>query len=243
MNIGMYLGAAAMGALERWQESISQNIASGSTPGYRKRETEFSMQPTAGKTDTATGMQPAMFPSSRVEISFQPGQINSTGRDLDFAIQGKGFFEVQTPDGGKAYTRAGSFYANSDRTLTDAEGRPVSGEGGAPITLLPEGGPVVVSRDGTVSQGKQIVGKLAVYEFANNQSLDAVSGGLFVPTDGQTATSVERPELLQGALESSNVQPLREMVDLIQVSKAYAAAQKVVTSRDDTMDKTIRALT
>ncbi len=243
MNIGLYLGAAALGALERWQEATSQNIASSATPGFRKREVEFSMDGTGALPTGATGggaTQTASFPSSRVSISFQPGQFVGTGRELDVAIRGEGFFEVQTADGARAYTRAGSFYTNTDRNLVDAQGNLVLGEGGAPIQLMADQGPLSIAADGTLSQKGQQIGRLTIQRFADQQALVPLSGGLF-SANGQTPETVENPSLMQGSLETSNVQPVGEMINLVQVSRAYEAAQKVITSRDDTMDKTIRA--
>jgi flagellar basal body rod protein FlgG len=244
MNIGLYLGAAALGALERWQEATSHNIAASGTPGFRKREVEFSMQGAgalaAGGGANAT--QQAQFPSSRVAISFHPGQFIGTGRELDVAIRGEGFFEVQTAGGDRAYTRAGSFYTNSDRTLVDAQGNQLLGEGGAAIQLTPEGGPLSIAADGTLSQNGQQIGRLTIQKFADPQSLVPLSGGLFA-ANGQAPETVENPELMQGSLETSNVQAIGEMVNLIQISRAYQAAQKVISSRDETMDKTIRAVT
>ncbi len=234
-----------MGAMERWQEATSHNIAASASPGFRKREVEFSMQgagvmPSAGTSGAQAG-RPVMFPSSRVSISFQPGQFVGTGRDLDVAIRGEGFFEVQTTDGNRAYTRAGSFYTNTDRTLVDTQGNLLLGEGGAPIQLLPEGGPLAIAPDGTLSQDGRQIGRLTVQRFDNPQALVPLAGGLFA-ANGQLPQTVEVPELMQGALETSNVQPVGEMVNLIQITRAYEAAQKVITSRDDILDKTIRAV-
>jgi len=243
MNIGLYLGAAALNALERWQDATSQNIASSSTPGFRKREVEFSVQ-NGGTlpTGASRSIQQTQFPTSQVSVSYVPGQFVGTGRDLDIAIRGQGFFEVQTADGNRAYTRNGSFYTNSDRNLVDAQGNMLLGEGGAPIQLLPDGGPLSISSDGTLSQNGQQVGMLTIQNFDNTQSLTPLSGGLFL-ANGATPTTVANPELMQGSLETSNVQPVGEMINLVQISRAYEAAQKVITSRDDTMDKTIRAIT
>lgn len=245
MNIGLYLGASALGALERWQEATAHNIASSSTPGFRKREVEFSVDGVgaipSGKANGNT-TQSAQFPSSRVSVNFKPGQFVGTGRELDVAIRGEGFFEVQTADGGRAYTRSGSFYTNNERTLVDAQGNSVLGEGGAPIQLLQEGGQLAIAPDGTISQGDRAIGKLTIQRFDNQQALVPLSGGLFA-ANGQAPQTVEQPSLMQGSLETSNVQPVEEMVNLIQISRAYEAAQKVITSRDDTMDKTIKAIT
>ncbi len=245
MNMGLYLGAAALGALERWQEASSHNIAASSSPGFRKREVEFSMQDAGAVRaggETGRAAQAAAFPMARVSVSFQPGQFVATGRDLDVAIRGEGFFEVQQPDGERAYTRAGSFYTNTDRTLVDAQGNVLLAEGGAPIQLLPDAGPLSIAPDGTLSQDGQQIGRLTIQRFENPQALLPLSGGLFA-ANGQTAQTVEQATLMQGALETSNVQPVGEMVNLIQVSRAYEAAQKIITTRDDLLDKTIRTVT
>jgi flagellar basal body rod protein FlgG len=183
-----------------------------------------------------------MFPAARTAVSFQQGQFIGTGRDLDVAIRGEGFFEVQTPDGGRAYTRAGSFYTNSDRNLVDAQGNLLLGNGGSPIQLLPNAGPLVIARDGTLSQGSQQIGRLTIQRFENNSALTALSGGLF-SANGQTPLTIEKPDLMQGAVETSNVQPVGEMVNLVRVSRAYEAAQKVISNRDDMLEKTIRTVT
>jgi len=245
MNIGLYLGASALNALERWQDATSQNIASSSTPGFRKREVEFSMQNAGAISTGASGgsaVDQTQYPTSQVSVSFHPGQFIGTGRELDVAIRGEGFFEMQTPDGTRAYTRDGSFYTNSDRNLVDAQGDLLLGEGGTPIQLLPDGGPLAIAADGTLSQNGQQIGRLTIQNFDNLQALTPLSGGLF-SASGQTPVTVESPELMQGSLETSNVQPIGEMINLVQISRAYEAAQKVITSRDDTMDKTIRAIT
>ncbi len=245
MNLGLYLGAAALGALERWQDATSSNIAASSTPGFRKREVQFSMQDAGAIENGATrasAVSHAQFPTGNVSVSFHPGQFIGTGRELDVAIRGDGFFEVQTTDGNTAYTRAGSFYTNTDRTLVDAQGNLLLGEGGAPIQLLPEGGPLAIAPDGTLSQGGQQIGRLTIQRFENPQGLRPLSGGLFA-ANGQAPEPVEQPELMQGSLETSNVQPVGEMVNLIQINRAYEAAQKLITTRDDLMDKTIRSVT
>jgi flagellar basal body rod protein FlgG len=244
MNIGLYLGAATMGAMDRWQDSIAQNIASSANPGFRKRVVEFSTEPagTIATAQSAAGVaMPAMFPVSRPGYSFVNGEMTSTGRDLDIAIQGEGFFEVQGEDGQRLYTRAGNFHLDADRTIVDVMGRTLLGDGGAPIQLLSTGGTIAIAKDGTLTQGEQPLGKLAVYRFEDPQSLQGVSGSAFT-ANGQAPQQVEHPTLIQRSLEGSNVWAVQEMVSLVRASRAYEAAQKIVTSRDDTLDKTIRAV-
>src|SRR5450432_772805 len=114
MNIGLYQSASALSALERWQDVVAQNITSSQTTGYRKRTVNFSSQMSGElQTDPNTrlasdgGGMPTVFPKVNTGINFTSGETQPTRRDLDVAIQGDGFFEVQMPDGTKAYTRSG----------------------------------------------------------------------------------------------------------------------------------------
>ena len=249
MNIGLYQSASALSALERWQEIVTQNITSSQTTGYRKQTVNFSTQMSGELQSDATGKlasngdgTPTLFPSAITGINFTAGETQPTRRDLDVAIEGKGFFEVQMPDGTKAYTRNGQFSISPDRMLITSGGQSVLTEGGTPITLLPDGGSVVINQDGTVVQGSTALGKLSVQNFSDNSKLKPIAGGYFLAGPEMTPTPVANPDLMQGYLENSNVAPLREMVDMVLISRAYEANQKVISSIDQQMDKTLQAL-
>lgn len=248
MNIGLYQSASALSALERWQEVVAQNITSSETNGYRKRTINFStttageIQTDARKSVGADTSFQTLFPKVNTGISYGTGQTQPTRRDLDIAIQGDGFFEVQMPDGSRMYTRAGEFQLRNDRTVVMSNGAELLTDGGAPITLLPNGQPLVVNRDGTLFQGDVALGRLSVQRFANPAALIPTAGGFFIPGAGAAPEPVQEPELLQGYLESSNVTPLREMVDLVLISRAYEANQKIITTIDQQMEKTLQAL-
>jgi len=247
MNIGLYQSAASLNALERWQDAVAQNITSSQNTGYRKRTMEFSTE-SAGeyqldpkaKAGVDAGI-PALFPTVRSGVNFQNGETQPTRRELDVAIQGDGFFEVQMTDGTKAYTRSGEFRVRPDRTLVNSAGLEVMSDSGSPIVLQPSGGTVTINQDGTIVQGTSQLGKLAVKKFADNNALQPIAGGMFA-ANGAAATSVDKPELLQGYLEQGNVQPLREMVDMVLISRAYEANQKIITTVDEQMQKTLDAL-
>lgn len=248
MNIGLYQSASALSALERWQEAVAQNITSSETNGYRKRTVNFSTT-SAGQIQTNPHSRiggettfDTLFPKVNTGISYATGQTQPTKRDLDVAIQGDGFFEVQMPDGSRAYTRNGEFRMRNDRTLVTSSGAEVLTDGGGPITLLPTGQPLVVNRDGTLFQGDVGIGRISVQRFANTAQLVPAAGGFFLPTAGAAPEPVQNPELLQGYLEGSNVTPLREMVDLVLISRAYEANQKIITTIDQQMEKTLEAL-
>ena len=248
MNIGLYQSASALSALERWQDNVAQNITSSQVTGYRKRTVDFttdsagSIQSDTGAPGSQESSVPMLFPKVVSGINFTTGETQPTRRELDVAIQGDGFFEVQAPDGTKSYTRNGEFRLSSDRTLVDSTGAHVMSESGTPITLGSDEGDLVINQDGTIFQGGTSLGKLSVVKFADNNQLAPVAGGAFVPTGGMTATQVEKPELLQGYLEGSNVTPLREMVDMVLISRAYEANQKIISTVDQTMQKTLDAL-
>lgn len=246
MNIGLYQSAASLSALERWQESVAQNISSSQTTGYRKRTVSFStqasgeIQPDSRARIGRDAGVPSIFPKSNDAINFVTGDTQPTRRELDVAIQGTGFFQLQRPDGSKVYTRSGEFRLRSDRTLVSASGDEVLGVSGTPITLVAGGGPVAINRDGSIFQGATSLGKLSVQRFADNSQLVPAPGNVFLAS--AAPISVDDPELLQGYIEGSNVAPLREMVDLVLISRAYEANQKIISTVDEQMQKTLDAL-
>lgn len=248
MNIGIYQSASALSALERWQDSVAQNITSSQTSGYRKRTINFSTQP-AGELQTDRSARigrdqgmPMVFPKVNTGINFMTGETQPTRRELDVAIQGEGFFEIKMDDSSKAYTRSGEFRMRPDRTLVTSSGHEVMSDGGAPITLIAGGGAVTINRDGTIFQGETSLGRLSVQRFANPEQLISIAGGFFVPSPGMEPQPIDQPELMQGYVEGSNVTPLREMVDLVLISRAYEANQKIINTVEKQMEKTLEAL-
>jgi flagellar basal-body rod protein FlgF len=247
MNIGLYQSAASLSALERWQDAVSQNITSAQNTGYRKRMVgfnaqsagEFQLDPHARVGD-GTGV-PALFPQARGSIDFTNGETQPTRRELDVAIQGDGFFEVQMDDGTKAYTRSGEFRMRPDRTLVTSSGYEVLSESGSPIVLLPGNGQLSINHDGGIVQGTTQLGKFAIRKFADNHLLTPAAGGMFL-AQNVAPEPVDKPEVLQGYLEQGNVQPLREMVDMVLISRAYEANQKIISTIDQQMQKTLEAL-
>jgi len=246
MNVGVYQGAASLSALERWQEIISQNIASASVSGFKKTEASFAS--VIGETERFGGEgrsskeSRGVMPSTVLEISMRQGELRSTGSELDFAIQGSGFFQVQRPNGELGYTRNGEFQLSPERTLVTKQGFPVMGDSG-PLTLKAGGGRLSINAEGTLLQGDTPVAKIGVYDFREPQSLQRVGDGLLAPADENAAPqAVERPSVLGGHLESSNVSPLHEMVNLVSISRAYEASQRVIFAHDENTGKAIETL-
>lgn len=245
MNIGMYQNAASMVALERWQDAVAQNITASQVTGFKKRTVDFSgvaMGEINVGTGSKTQVQSAVLPRATYGVNFQAGETRTTGRNLDVALQGEGFFEVQTQNGDHAFTRSGEFHIRPDRTLTTSDGSSVLSDSGSPITLQAEGGEISIAPDGLVTQGDAQLGRVGVVKFEDNSQLSPIGNGYFMAQAGTTSSPVEKPQLLQGYLEGSNVSPLREMVSLIQISRAYEANQKLITSRDQTLSKALETL-
>jgi flagellar basal body rod protein FlgG len=247
MNVGLYQSAASLSALERWQEAVSQNITSSEVTAYKKRTVSFSGQDSGEfLTDPKSRVgrdegQPATFPVASSSINFLPGETKPTGRKLDVALQGEGFFEVQMPDGTRAYTRTGEFQLRADRTVVTGQGANVLLASGSPLQLNSGPGELLIKPDGSVSQGSKSMGKLSIQTFAKPGQLLPLAAGLFAAPPGMDPTAVAQPAVIQGSLESSNLTSLHEMVDLVTISRAYEANQKIITSSDDLLDKTIQA--
>lgn len=247
MNIGLYQSAASLSALERWQDAVAQNITSSQVTGYRKRTVEFAaesggalqLDPSAPPGDPGI---PTLFPKASNGVNYLAGDTEPTGRELDVAIQGDGFFEIQMADGTHAFTRSGEFTVRADRTLVNSGGGEVMSASGSALTLSPNGGKVTINPDGTIMQGETNVGRFGVQKFSNPASLVPVAGGMFVDNGSAGAQPVDQPDLLQGYLEASNVTPMREMVDLVLISRSYEANQKIIKTADEQMQKVLDAL-
>ncbi|EIQ00336.1 flagellar basal body rod protein [Opitutaceae bacterium TAV1] len=250
MNIGLYQNAASLSALERWQDVVAQNIVSSQVTAFKRRTVqvagnqsgEFFIEPSSVPGASGEARR-AIFPQANYNISLTPGEALPTHRDLDIALPADGFFTVRDAGGRILYTRAGSFQISPERTLVTAEGLEVLGDGEAPIQLETEGGTLVFNDDGTVSQDDTLIGRLGIVTFARPELLTPLSGGLYAAPPEAGPEPVEEPGVIQGFVESSNVAQLHEMVDLITISRAYEANQKMIQSRDNLLGRTIEALT
>ncbi len=242
---GIYTAAASLSTLEKWQASISQNLASSSVAGFKKSnfavETDEKLKSQYQPDGISAARHTGGMPTQKTSVNFSPGDIKATGKGTDLAIDGPGFFQVRGADGKNLYTRDGEFHFNSENTLVTKQGLTVLGDGGE-ITIDPEKGPLTIARDGTMSQGNNQLGKFPVYDFNETDGLTRVEGGFFEPSAGLEPTPLEKVVVTQGAIEASNVAPMAEMVNMIAVSRAYEAAQRAMTSHDDLISKAIGTL-
>jgi flagellar basal body rod protein FlgG len=245
MDVSLYQSAAAMNATERWQDMIAENLAASSVPGMRKQEITFS-DVEASQVPGAGGAS-CLIPVATTSLNFQPGET-VPGEAMDFAIEGKGFFAVQLPNGQHAYTRAGEFHLNSQGQLATKSGALVMGDGG-PLQFDPNNkAPINVSATGEVSQanlsgGTDQKGKLQITDFKNPQLLTMTSGGNFIVTDPAAQPfAATDAKVRQGFTEAANTSPTMEMSGLITAMRMFETNQKVMTMQGDRMSRVITDL-
>lgn len=230
-----------MAGLETWQDTIANNISNSNSAGYKSVNVALhgeSMPLASNGTsfDSQLGVEMVRADS---RASMSKGLYVQSDDAMDCAIDGGGFFQVKYPDGSTHLTRNGRFHLNSDNQLATADGGVVQGESGA-ITLVSGAGELAVSPDGTVQQGTTQVGKLAVYSVTDPEALSPVGGG-FIAKDGAGVEKMEDGHILQGYYEASNVSPMREMVSMIELSRAYEANSKSIQAQDSMMGSAISA--
>ncbi|MCF7972287.1 MAG: flagellar basal-body rod protein FlgF [Phycisphaerae bacterium] len=220
-------------------ETIAHNLSNVSTNGYKRRINAFSkaLEEQGAETMDESGYDQAAKYST---YDFTQGRMIETGRQLDVALSGKGFFVIETPDG-PLYTRNGMFRINSDSQLVDSEGRVVAGESG-PITLPAATSldQISVARNGTISADGLPVGQLRLVDFKENET-KLVSAGLncFAAPEGLEADPADALSVHQGFQEGSNVQLYEEMVDMMMVTRMYEANMRFSKVGSDTTQSLI----
>lgn len=209
-----YIILSRLALQSRSTEVLAHNVANADTPGFRAMRPVFAAF-ISQQTGTASpaGGRPIAFVQDRATWrEMDPGEQQTTGNPLDVAISGAGFFAVETPRG-ERFTRAGRFSIGENGRIVDMEGQPVLGDQGQPIAVSPNDTRITIQGDGTIRSENGTLGKLRVVDFANPQSLRAEGDRLF-DAAGEQAQPVDRPAVVQGALERSNVRPIIEMTRL-----------------------------
>jgi flagellar basal-body rod protein FlgF len=226
---------ASQGALrqqERISHIVSNNLSNAQTVGFKKDEPFF--QHLLG--ESLESLQQG--PITDVRTIFQQGTIQKTGNDLDVAIEGEGFFKVKTPDGIR-YTRAGNLGLNKDKVLVTSNGFPVLGKQGE-IALI--GKSVKIDQDGTIQVDGSEVGQLGLVTFSKLDFLKKEGNSLFRLEGLQAETKVRDPHILQGTLETSNVNPIEEMVNLVDSLRSYESCLKSIQSQDEMDSRAVNDL-
>jgi flagellar basal-body rod protein FlgF len=227
MDSGFYSAFTALAARMQSLDLVANNLANANTVGYKGQQEFYRAFSASLNNGRLTPENQAINDFAIIggaHTDFSAGSLNNTGNDTDVAIDGSGFFSVQTK-GGVRYTRNGNFRLNAQRQLVDAQGNPVLGEQG-PI-VLPEG-KLTISTDGTVSVGEAIVDKLKMADFPPTT--------LLVP-EGNTEFSAPAGSILpastvqvrQGALESSNSDPVKSAMALIDLQRNAEMVQRALS--------------
>jgi len=215
-------------SLERAMSIVANNVANVSTTGYKRENVAFDtylMEPTP-KDSFAFAVDNGTYRDTA------QGATTMTGNPLDLAIQGPGYFPVQTKSGVR-YTRGGAFQLDPQGNLVTAAGDKVLGDGGQALNFPDDARDIYIAGDGTVSavdstNAKIDIGRLKPAEFANEQSLAPEGDNLFTATTPPASDAKEIGSIVQGAVEDSNVKPVEEMTRMIAVSRSYQLVAKLV---------------
>jgi flagellar basal-body rod protein FlgF len=225
-------------AAYRSMDVIANNLANANTPAYKRESATFEefmaqVAPAEGESGT---QQVSFVKDAGTARDLTQGHAETTNAPFDLAINGKGYFTVQTAAGATRYTRNGHFTLDGDGRMVTEDGDVLQGDGGE-IAVTSDDGDIHIAEDGTVSGAKGQIGKLKLVDFANDSALQKEGSSLY-STD-QQPQDVESPSLHQGMLEASNVQPVVEISHMIDVMRAYQASANLSQSQEDLMRNAI----
>ena len=254
MNKTLWIAATGMAAQQLKTDTIANNIANASTTGYKKSVANFKdllyetqVEPGAS-TNAGSDLPVGIQTGSGVDIGatskfFGQGSALDSSSDLDLMIKGDGFFQVALPDGTNALTRDGNLYMNQNGQVVTSAGYEVVGF----PTLDPQGLNITIAEDGTVSQkvNGEIseVGRIQLARVANPEGLSSIGGNLYLETEASGSANLGSPgengygAVAQHALEGSNVDIVKEMVDLIAAQRAYELNSKTIKSADEMLQQ------
>lgn len=236
MDNATYATLTRQSGLRQELQVIAHNIANAATDGFQKEGLIFSehVQRLEGP-DTSLSMARA---HARM-IDRSQGQLTLTGGTFDLAIEGDGYFMVETPEGNRL-TRAGAFFPNAEGLLGTSDGALVLDPGGVPIFIPPGLRDIQVGRDGSISGDGQPLGQVGVFDPVDGAGMTR-AGGVRFNVDGEVIAQ-ETPALAQGFLESSNVDPVLEVARLIEVQRAYERSRDILSTEDERIRAVLQTL-
>jgi len=237
MDSGLYAACAGLIARTDSLDAIANNLANASTAGYRSQQGSFSSVLAASARHPLGSVLNQVANNygvlGSIHLDQGQGSLSATGNSMDFAVQGPGYFSVQTASGTQ-YTRNGAFRVSPQGQLLTQTGEAVLGTGG-PIRLLP--GPVSVSPDGTISSNGAIAGHMSLVEFSPGTQMQSAGSNFYTAPAG-TAHAATQSTLSQGMLESSNVNSVTSVVALIDAQRSAETMRKALTMFDTELNKT-----
>jgi flagellar basal-body rod protein FlgF len=236
MDSGYYAACTALVSRTAELDTIANNLANASTVGFRAQQNVFSTVLANASNPSDSALVQAMNEyglMSGTTLDLSQGTLQKTGNSLDTAIEGPGYFEVQTANG-TAYTRNGSFQISTKGQLVTSSGDLVLGDNG-PISM--PAGKVSISADGTISQDGAVSGKLKIVEFPQGTQLSSL-GNAYYSAPANTAQAATGSNVRQGFLENSNVNPVSGMVELVTAQQTAEIMQRALGMFNSEMDKT-----
>ena len=248
----LWTAASGMQAQQKNIDVVAHNLANVNTTGFKRSRADFqdliyqnlkaTGAPSTSSTQVPTGIQIGLGSRlAAVTKIFTPGDFTQTGNELDIAVEGDGFFQIQLPDGTTGYSRAGAFKKDSQGRIVTSEGYPMLPEVVIPSNVTK----INIGNDGTVAvqQAGQSaltsIGNITLATFSNPSGLSAQGKNIFSPTDASGAATTGTPgqngigSVAQGMLEMSNVSTAEEMVNMIVGQRAYEINSKAVQASDE----------
>ncbi|MEM6666518.1 MAG: flagellar basal-body rod protein FlgF [Pseudomonadota bacterium] len=235
------VGLSRQVALRRELDVVANNLANINTAGFKRHSVLFQeyMMPVAESGAPYRMDRPVSYVRDRATMrDFSAGAIEQTGNPYDVAINGTGWFAIETADG-ERYTRNGSFTVDNTGRLVTHEGNPVVGDAG-PIVVPANATNVAIARDGSISSDGENIGQLRVVNFENEADVLADQGTLF-RSDAVPQPNLS-PRVIQGAIERSNVNGTLEVTRLIEVTRAYESLARAMERTDQLRRSTIQRL-
>lgn len=230
-----YITLTRQSGLMREMQVVANNIANAATTGFRQEGVVFSEHVRG----IEGGASLSMGHGNGRHSSFEQGSLTQTGGTFDFAIEGDGYFLVQTPNG-ERLTRAGSFTPNAAGDLVTHDGHAVLDAGGAPVFIPPGARALSVSPDGTISADGAFVGQIGLVTPTNPGGMTREGGVLFRTEEGFEPS--ENAKMMQGFVEASNVDPIGQLARMIEIQRAYEMGQSFLDSEDERVRRAMDAM-
>lgn len=218
---------------------VSNNLANSSTPGFKSESVYFNRfdNLVAAQMQNAS-LTDGVLPAAKILSNFSEGSLQRTGNPLDFAIDGDAFFELQS-GAERFYSRAGGFSLASDGRLVNSSGLIVSGVDG---DIYLQGGDVSVDRDGAVFEEGEEVGQLKLVKFASTSGLERAGKGLWRTPAGASQEIDDQSGVFQGYLEASNVEPVKEMTNMMMIMRQFESQSRALKEYDGMMNSAISTI-
>lgn len=236
MDNAGYITLTRQSGLLREISVVANNIANAATTGYRQEGLVFSEY--VQNLDGTASL--SMATADTQNISMAQGALTKTGGTFDFAIEGDGFFAVETSEGPRL-TRAGNFSPNAQGDLVTLDGLRVLDSGGAPIFVPPDTGPINVSSDGTISVEGRPIAQLGLFEPIDPTDLRRQGGVMFEAPAGRRPAQAAK--VVQGFLENSNVDAVSQLARMIEVQRAYEMGQGFLEKEDERVRNALKTFT